>query len=73
MKMRYKFIHFEKKNNTKWLCRNNKSSGILGYVEFYPSWQQWLFIVSDKLHLFSADCLRDIVHFIGQLPKKENR
>lgn len=67
----YKFIHFEE-TATFWFCKNNKSGAILGRVEWYYPWKQYIFEPSGSA-LFSADCLADIQHFMGQLAQERKK
>ena len=74
MNTSYRFIHFiqhgEHNGKPMWECRNNKDSGIkLGIVFWYPTWKQYCFTQDGPNVVFSADCLTDIAHFMGQLPK----
>lgn len=41
----------------------------MGTVGFYATWKQWVFSQNGPEFVFSADCLTDIAHFMGQLPK----
>lgn len=67
MKLWYRFIHFEE-GPGGWNCINN-SETVLGRCEFYRPWRQWVFTQERESVVFSADCLRDIAHFMEQLPK----
>lgn len=72
MKTRYRFIHFTERTGPDgafWECANNRNGCVLGYCNHYPSWNQWVFEQSGPGVVFSADCLQDIAHFMGQLPK----
>jgi len=70
MKTHYQFIHFEQKAETKttycWSCKNNKNGAQLGEVRWYPQWRQWCYFPTIEA-VYSADCLKDIQDFIGQL------
>ncbi len=70
MKLRYEFIHFDqvptKGITSRWLVRNNRSNDDLGVVAWYGAWRQYCFEPSDP-SVYSAGCLNDISHFIGQL------
>lgn len=68
MKTRYKFIRFEQLTDSDWICLCNRDNSILGGLEFYSRWKTWTFNPADVTR-FSIDCLQDIIHFIGQLPK----
>ena len=73
MKTRYQFVHFEKIGgmDTKyiWSCRNNRSGDELGQVQWYNAWRQYCFEPSGP-SVYSAGCLDDISHFIGQLQQE---
>lgn len=66
----YKFIHFEKYDETpktsKWRAVNNKSGAVLGLVHFYPAWQEYCFFTVPDC-VFNSGCLTDIIDFLGQL------
>lgn len=66
MKTKYRFIHFTQFGRI-WNCLNNSSHVSLGTCYFYAPWKQWVFSQSGPDCVFSADCLRDIAHFMGQL------
>ena len=64
MKTRYLFIHFRKPiSSWLWHCYSNQNDVELGYVS-----SKRRFVPSPATE-FSADCLTDIAHFMGQLPK----
>lgn len=71
MKTRYKHIHFvdslDDDNHDSYLCYGNNADVLLGRVEYYPRWRQYVFatVVSDIV--FSKSCLGDLVDFIKQL------
>ena len=65
MKTRYEHIRFEKEGNI-YHCQSNKSDAVLGCCYHYEPWHQWIFEFNYKGG-FSVSCLRDIIHFIGQL------
>jgi len=66
MKTRYKFIHFKQTGEKFYLVFNNKSKCVLGKIEYFYQWRQYVFSAS-PLAIFSASCLDDISDFIGQL------
>lgn len=74
MQTEYKHINFQKVNarfTTKpiYRCVSNKSiDGVLGTIKYYPYWQKHCFFPEANI-VFSADCLNDISHFLGQLVK----
>ena len=49
-----------------WFCLNNKSDGILGYIEYYPHWKQMCLLPLGGTVL-NDKCLKDIAHFLDQL------
>ena len=68
MKTKYKFIEFiqHPSVSTVWICQNKRSHDYLGCAEVYAPWKAHVFR-SDINSVFSADCLRDIAHFLSQL------
>lgn len=73
--MKYKFIHFEEIGLEQigikpgWRCRNNKTDGILGYVQLYDPWNQYVFETIQGA-VFSFDCLADIRDFLLKVTKE---
>ena len=65
---RYKFIHFEIYGSA-WLIHNNKTDDVLGSIQWYLRWKQFVFVPTVDV-LFSADCLSDIQRFIEILGKR---
>jgi len=66
MKTRYKHIHFEQATvKGGYLCVTNRGNDELGIVR-PGAWKRITFIPEPDTE-FSADCLDDISHFIGQL------
>lgn len=68
MKTRYGYIHFEQKTDwvsprQVWLCRNNRSKGVLAQLHWDEDWKQYV-AVFNKNAIFSADCLKDIAEFM---------
>lgn len=74
MKTRYKYIRFEKIDSppsTKdWKVMSKNGAMLLGDIVFYETWSEFCFAPAN-MTVFSVDCLQDIIHFIGQLEKKE--
>ena len=68
MSATYKYITIEESDGD-YHVRNRKSGSLLGMIEWYPSWRQWVF-VTESSALWSWDCLRDISEFMRQLPKR---
>lgn len=74
MKTKYRFIHFDEHDTLygkRWYVRNNKSKSILGQIELYSEWDDYVFSADPK-SVFNDECLKDIIDFISQL-KKEGR
>ena len=67
MKTKYKYIYFQQHENSLWEIKNNKSKGTLGYIEYYPTWKQYVFTTETTTAVFNISCLLDIVDFIKQL------
>lgn len=69
MKTSYQFIHFTQaqlEGNPVWNCANNRSNVVLGYVAWYRPWKRHCYFPAEPA-VYSDGCLRDILHFIGQL------
>ena len=71
MKTSYKFIAFEEvyqpnRKTKTYFCMNKRSSTVLGVVKWYGHWRQYCYFSEPNI-VYSADCLADIQHFIGQL------
>ena len=70
MRTTYQYIHFvevEKKAKTSvWSCRNNRTGGELGRVEWYGPWRQYCFF-PEPTTVFNVTCLKDIIDFLRQL------
>ena len=72
MKTKYKHIHFDEDfeqldpDMPIYICRNNKTSGILGNVVYYPPWRKYEFIGEEGAG-FDTSCLADIIDFMKQL------
>ena len=66
MKTRYKHIHFVPQAFVGvWSCVTNRGAALLGTVG-PGAWNRVTFMPEADTE-FSADCLNDIAHFIGQL------
>lgn len=71
MKTKYKYIHFTKKQLPllpevcAFECRNNRTKGILGIITIgdFGKWE----LQPEPMTGFTAQCLKDIADFIGQL------
>jgi len=68
MKRCYKYIHFGETNLSRreFSCRNTKSGEQLGKVKSYPRWGRYCYFPTTQA-VYSADCLRDIAHFLEQV------
>jgi len=68
LKTKYKYIYFDESDlfGRRWIIKNNKTKNILGYLEFYKPWKQWVFSANENA-VFNDQCLRDILDFMGQL------
>lgn len=72
MKTKYKHIYFTEHGigsapqRIIYLCRNNKTDGILGGVEYYPGWRKYVF-EGEENAVFDISCLTDIIDFMKQL------
>ena len=68
MQTKYRFIEF-KPWGTEWKCFNTKAPiMLLGAVSYFKPWRQWEFLPNPSTG-YTIECLRDLAHFIGQLPK----
>ena len=74
MKTEYKYISFKltdgKDNKKGALCLNKKTGTVLGYVEYYKPWKQYVIEFLEDC-VFNTSCLLDIADFLGQLNKNE--
>lgn len=75
MQTKYKYLVFEKSahqlpKTSVWECKNAKRGTVLGIVKWYSPWRQYCYFPTVQA-VYSAGCLNDISHFIGQL--KENK
>lgn len=71
MKVKYTHIHFADCSTSEevvYVCRNNKTGDILGFVEYDNPWRRFRFRPNGHPDLDNG-CLNDIVHFMGQLKK----
>ncbi len=71
LKTKYKYITFHERDKDLqgkifWECRNKRVGGILGEIEYYPDWRQWV-IAFDNLCVFNHSCLTDIAEFLKAL------
>ncbi len=71
MRTKYKYIHFVEVGDV-WGCYNTRNHTTLCWLEYYPMWGQWVMTGAEIEHIFSADCLADIQHFMGQLKGEGN-
>lgn len=72
MKTKYKHIYFVEfpvaLKKPAYLCRNNKTSGELGKILYYPLWRKYVFEGFEGC-VFDEKCLADIIDFMKQLSK----
>ncbi|MCK9601384.1 MAG: hypothetical protein M0R06_20250 [Sphaerochaeta sp.] len=71
-KTRYKHIQFVREPRfgaPLWVCRSNRGREVLGTVQA-GAWSRVTFFPQSNTE-FSADCLDDISHFIGQLEESK--
>lgn len=70
MKTRYKYIHFvnalDADKNPSFMCYNNKNDSVLGWVEYYKPWKQYVFEGKGGC-VFNISCLNDIANFMKQM------
>ena len=52
--------------NSCWVIRSKRGAGILGGVEWYQPWRQYVATFSDRT-VWSDDCLADVATFMRQL------
>ena len=72
MKTKYKHIQFEKAPpglGWIWSCYNNKTNELLGDIDYYKSWRQYV-IEFQSGCVFNNQCLRDIADFLDQINKE---
>ena len=56
------------KKREAWVVRNKKSRHVLGWIEWYPSWKQYVFCPSTSIAtVLNAECLKDIAGFLDQV------
>ncbi len=72
----YKFVFMEKMafeahKRPVYGVANNKSADILGRIEYYPRWRQWIYTPISEGIVLSAGCLCDIADFIRNHAGKE--
>ena len=56
--MASKFLTFEAISDGSVLVKDRKG-GLLGYLEYYPRWQQYILAPSEDV-IWSEDCLQDV-------------
>ena len=68
LKTKYKYIEFETTMfDGIWNCKNRKHGTLLCTVEFDGEWNMYVSVNPEGPVKFSADCHRDIAHFLEQL------
>lgn len=71
MKTKYKYIYFAKEQpEADWVCYNNHSQAILGFIQWYPKWKQYVIEFTEDI-IFNDACLTDIAHFLRQLNQQK--
>jgi len=73
MKTKYKYIEFREwkalavggRKTSTWDCINRKHKTVLGVVQWYGPWRQYVYLPYPDTVL-SPDCLRDIAEFMEQ-------
>jgi len=74
LKTEYKYIVFkftdaaDHKKGAE--CLNKKSGTILGYVEYYTPWKQYVIEFREDF-VFNVSCLKDIADFLRQLNNED--
>ncbi|MEN6421635.1 MAG: hypothetical protein ABFD76_06765 [Smithella sp.] len=64
MPKEYKYIRMSEFSDKPriYTVENKKSGYLLGTIEWYAPWHQYVFMPQDAI--FSSDCLADIIDFI---------
>jgi hypothetical protein len=76
MQTEFEFIYFEDvtpydgRKTTVWECRNKKSTDLLGRVQWYGAWRQYVFVCCAGV-VMSDSCLNDIRGFIRALTARQ--
>ena len=69
-----KYMTFElidkKPKTTVWLVVNNTSGSLLGGIEWYPPWRQYVFMPEGQT-VFNNGCLKDIQDFLTELNSRQ--
>jgi hypothetical protein len=73
MQTKYEYLTFEKAaqqppKTSVWECKNAKSRAVLGEVKWFGPWRRYCYFPTVQA-VYSAGCLNDISHFMGQLAK----
>ena len=70
---RYRFFEarpgYDFPNTGQYDLINHRSGAPIGIVGWYPPWRQWCFFPHAET-VWSEVCLRDVLDFIGRLPKR---
>lgn len=61
-----------KTKTTVWLVVNNKSGSLLGGIEWYSHWRQYIFETYDH-RVFNNSCLNDISQFLTELNTNQRK
>lgn len=60
----YAHIFFKEIGDRQWACLTKSGAALLGVVEWYPRWRQFIFEPAPST-VFSHDCLLDIADFLS--------
>jgi hypothetical protein len=69
--MTFKLLE-KKPRTTVWVITNNHSGVVLGLVEWYASWRQYVFVPREP-SCFNNDCLKAIEDFLTNLNKQQTK
>jgi len=61
-----------KPKTTVWLVVNNSSGGLLGGIEWYSQWRQYVFMPEGET-IFNNGCLKDIQDFLTELNNRQRK
>lgn len=59
-------LKFKKINKEEYEVSNKKEE-LLGTVEYDESWEQFVFMDPDRQIKLAADCLKQLLNFLGKL------
>lgn len=78
MVKKYKYITIKQTNQEifegypVYRIYNNKKGDQLGILSWYKPWKQYVFSSREKC-VFNKSCLLDVLDFLNQIEKKENK